>query len=302
VSTTATAVRPGAGEPEILAHFGIDASALLGSGGESRVFALDDERVLRIFGGTFGEDAGFWRLVDMLDGFPPDLLGVQTPQVLDRGQIGGQQFTVDRRIPGESLDRWLSRPHPTELRRQVLLDHLDVASRLQQLPVDDEGFRVIALPDRVPADASLVDLLRAQAEVGIHYSDGLLAAAMPDLGHQCERLFDELSRRDVAPRLVHADYFPGNVMVHEGRLSGVLDFSVHTLAADPVMDQVAAVCFLDQVRYPEASADVAWLEQELRGRLGADEWLIGAYRRWYGLYYSMDHALIDWAVRQFHTG
>lgn len=299
ISTHSTSAPSGPDESAILARFGIDASALLGSGGESRVFALDDRRVLRIFAGTFGEDDGSQRLVDLLDGFAGSDIGVVIPRVLDQGVIGRQRWTIDVRVPGESLATWLSRGQPDALRRRVLLANGEVAARLGRLSIGHSGFRALAIKDRVPPGASLVDLLRAQAAIGVRYSDGLLARALPDLDQRLGSLFAELTDRRVEPAFVHGDYFPGNVMVDGDRISGVVDFSVHALAADPVMDEVAAVCFLDQVSYPQAAEDIAWLEPQLRERLGDDAWLVSAYRRWYGVYYSMDHALIGWAVQQF---
>src|SRR5690606_9778972 len=41
-------IEPRRSDRAVLEHFGIDESALLGRGGEARVFALDRERVLRL--------------------------------------------------------------------------------------------------------------------------------------------------------------------------------------------------------------------------------------------------------------
>lgn len=297
---TATSVGTGPDELAILARFGIGSEALLGAGGESRVFALGDDRVLRIFGGLFDHDAQ--ALIATVNQMASVDIGVLTPLVLDVGSHGSQQYTVDRRVPGESLAHWLSRDHSPERRTVVLMDYLGVAGRLRRLPVPAATrgrFSSLGAPDRVPPGASLVELLRRQAEVGIEFSDGLLDAAVPDLADQLDELFTRLGRRRVQPAFVHADYFPGNVMVAEGRVSGVLDISVHALSADPVMDEVAAVCFLEHVTYPQVGEDVGWLEAELASRLGPDRWLVEAYRRWYAAYYAMDRALIDWCARQF---
>lgn len=290
VSSSPTASRPGPAEAAILARFGLTSAALIGSGGEARVFAMDASRVLRIFGGRTNLD-----VIELVNSLCDTEMGVLTPQVLDQGHLDGQDFTIDVRIPGTSLSAWLASSPPEDDRRRVLLDHLDVAGRLRLLPNPDQGFRCL-FGDPAP---SLVELLQAQANVGLNHSQGLLHAALPDLDQRIVQLFAELEQRTVEPRFVHADYFPGNVMTDGERITGVIDISVHALAADPVMDEVGAVAFLAHAPYPERADDERWLEAVLRDRLGDDVWLISAYRRWYGLYYSMDHGLIDWAAEQF---
>ncbi|WP_203567522.1 phosphotransferase family protein [Aestuariimicrobium ganziense] len=291
MTVLATFTPAGSGEAAILARFGIGPDALLGAGGESRVFALDDQRVVRIFGGRPNLD-----VVGHLESLAGVDIGVALPEVLEHGELAGQHYTVDRRMRGVSLASWLAEGQSDEVRQQVLLDYLDVAARLRQLPIGDGGFRSLFIADRVPPGVTLVELLRVQAEVGLQWN-GLLRAAMPDLDQRFDDLLAALSSRDVEPAFVHADYFAGNVMVDDGRVSGVLDISVHALAADPVMDEVAAVCFLEHVHYPQAGADTVWLEEQLLARLGDEAWLVDAYRRWYALYYSMDEALLDWSVR-----
>lgn len=294
MSVPGTFGRPGPDEPAILARFGLTPDALLGSGGESRVFALDAGRVVRVFGGVTD-----LRVLDLVRGWEGVDLGVALPRVLEHGRVGGQDWTVDVRVPGESLAAWLARPHPEGRRRALLADHLDVAGRLRQLPLPDGGFRALFFPDAVGPGASLLDLLRERATFGMAFSDDLLATVVPELDDDLARLWAELGGRRAEPAFVHNDYVPGNVMTDGERITGVLDVSVHALAADPAMDEVAAACFLDLVPYPGAAADTAWLGGLLEERLGADAWLVDAYRRWYALYYSMDPAVLDWAASAF---
>lgn len=293
MSVLATLSRPGPDEPALLERFGIDATALLGAGGESRVFALDADRVLRVFNGRADP-----AVIDLLDRWRDVDLGVLVPRVLERGRERVQDWTIDARMPGESLAVWLARPQPEPRRRAMLRDYLDVAARLRALPLPGGGFRALFVPDAVGPGAGLVDLLRERAAHGMAHNDRLLATELPDVDARAERLYAELAVREGAPAFVHNDYFPGNVMVDGERVTGVLDVSVHALAADPVMDEVAAACFVEHVDYPQAAADAAWLCGVLEQRLGVDGWLVGAYRRWYALYYSMDDALVGWSARQ----
>ena len=291
MSVLGTPSRPGPDEAAILDRFGIGTDALIGAGGESRVFALDAERVLRVLGGP--PDLA---VVDLVRGWTGVDRGVRVPAVLEVGRTGGQHWTVDVRVPGESLAGWLGRGQREARRRAVLAEYLDVAGCLRRLPIASGGFRALFVPDAVPAGATLVELLQERAEYGMAFGGNLLRGVLPDLDAILARLWADLGRRDAVPAFVHNDYFPGNVMTDGERITGVIDVSVHALAADPVMDEVGAACFVELVDYPDAGADAAWLSARLAERLGTDAWLVDAYRRWYALYYSMDPALLDWSV------
>lgn len=290
-----TYVQAGPDEAAILAEFGVDEFALLGSGGEARIFALDDARVLRVQ--APGEAADDRQLAELLDSWADCRPGFALPQVLQQGRHGSQDYSIERRLPGVPMARWLAATSDPGQRRKALLGLLDAAERLRELPSPRPGFgRVLGDPRPF---ASLVDLLAAQIEVGIDYSSGLLADAVPGLDRRVDGLLERLAGRVVTPAFCHADLAPANVMVGPfGRMTAVLDISVHALAADPVLDQVGAVAFLEMTPYPGNVADAVWLQRELIGRLGADAWLVDAYRRFYALYYAMDHGLIPWCAEQ----
>ena len=62
--------------------------------------------------------------------------------------------------------------------------------------------------------------------------------------------------------LAHGDYFPGNVLIDESlTLSGLVDFSVYTLAGDAHYDAITAALFLEMI--DEASADDVALAKHL---------------------------------------
>ena len=290
-----TYVQAGPDEPAILARFGVDATALLGSGGEARIFALDDERVLRVQAPS--DTPPDRELAELLDSWAGQDLGFGLPRVLSQARLGSQNYGIERRLPGVPLARWLADTTDAARRRTGLLSLLDAAGRLRELPLPRAGFgRVLGDPRRY---GSLPELLAAQMAVGVGHSAGLLAQVVPGLDDRVSRLLARLAGRAVAPAFCHADLAPANVMVDaDGRVTAVLDFSVHALAADPVLDQVGAVAFLEMTPYPGNLADAAWLQRELIGRLGGDAWLVDAYRRFYALYYAMDHQLIPWCTEQ----
>ncbi|MFT3861167.1 hypothetical protein [Micropruina sp.] len=88
---------------------------------------------------------------------------------------------------------------------------------------------------------------------------------------------------------------PANVMIDaDGRVTAVLDFSVHARAVDLILDQVGAVVN----PYPGNGADAACLQHKMIGRLDVDGWLVDAYRRFGAVCYAIDHGLIPWCAEQ----
>ena len=122
-----------------------------------------------------------------------------------------------------------------------------------------------------------------------------------------ERLFADLAERRVEPVLVHGDICPPNAYVSSGPdgpvVTGIGDFSPHTVHGDPLMDLTGAVVFLELEPYAEAADDAAWLQSVAIERYGPEiaHW-IDVYRRFYGFYFSdayvFDPALYGWCLRQ----
>lgn len=291
-------VQAGPDEPALLAAFGIDEQALLGAGGEARVFALDVERVLRVQ--APGEAPPQRDLADLLNTWTDADVGFELPRVQAQGRHGAQNYSIERRLSGIPLSRWLAKTSDPRHRRRALLSLLDASERLRELPLPRLGFGRVLADQR--AFDSLTGLLAAQIEIGLAHGGVLLAGAVPDLDDHVRRLLHRLAARTVAPVFCHGDLAASNVLADaDGRVTAVLDISGHALAADPVLDQVGAVAFLEMIPYAGNTEDAAWLQRELAGRLGDDAWLIDAYRRFFALYYAMDPGLIPWCAAQLRA-
>ena len=124
------------GEAEVLAAFGISRDQLLGSGGESEVFALDESRVLRLYRGghqaaatTMAQVRGlydFWSATD---------IGIELPRILDAGELAGRSYSVDRRFSGRSFSPWLRDAEPSA--RHAAL--LSFSTRRRDCPAAQPG-------------------------------------------------------------------------------------------------------------------------------------------------------------------
>lgn len=301
-----SAGRPGAADRDELAvldRFRIGPEALLGGGSESQVYALDGDRVLRLQAPGARPEvdaqrralAGLWTGVDV---------GYAVPRVLEAGEFAGRRYTVESRIEGEELRNYLTSTTDASLRRLTLERYLTAAMDLQRLPVPVAGFAQLIGPDAPRRFETLSDLLAAQLHRTVGPVRARLEADVPDLTERWQQLFDALSRRQTWPALVHGDYFPGNVLVRRepdgsATVTGVVDFSPHTLAADPLLDVAGAIAFLGLESRTAQAGDEEWLTDLAVARLGDEaRFWIEVYRRFYAFYFAEDPAIYDWSVEQ----
>jgi putative membrane protein len=297
---------PQPGEDEVLGSFGISVSDLLGSGGESRVFALPDgQHVLRLLhpGHRSGvDDQQLDTLYQLwqhpVAGRPP--FPARLPVTVERGERFGRFYSIDERMPGVDLLTFLQSASSGQ-RRTALLAYLETAMQLWRLPLPQNQFATLVGSDARTFD-SLASLCEHQLQIGLADSFEALAQRVPDLQAKVDDVLARLRERHVTPMLVHGDYCPPNVYVVDSAdgpvVSGVGDFSPHTLAADPVMDVTGAVHFVSLQRYPDADDDARWLARVAAERLGDQAPWMDVYRHFYALYYAMDPSVLDWSARQ----
>ena len=291
----------------VLASFGIGRDALVGSGGETEVYALDHDRVVRVYRArNEGPTATVAQLRHLYGLWSRSDIGIEIPQILDSGDRDGRVFTVDRRFSGRPLSPWLAEADEDE-RRAVLTSFLDATERLSQLPSPVAGFARLVGPGAPMSFDSLGALLAYQLSGPTRDSRADLERDVPDVAAVWRRLHTDLAQRVVTPRLVHGDVCPPNAYLSLGPygpvVSGIGDFSPHTLSADPLMDIAGAVVFLELEPYAAAAADAVWLQGVAVQRGGPEvaRW-IEVYRRFYGFYFSNSAAdqpeLYAWCVAQ----
>ncbi len=297
---------PQPGEDEVLGSFGITVADLLGSGGESRVFALPGgQQVLRLMHPGHLSESGdenldalyrLWR--QPVAGQPP--FPARLPVTVERGERFDRFYSIDERMPGIDLLTFLQHS-PSGPRRTALLAYLETAMQLWRLPLPQNRFARLVGNDTRTFD-SLASLCEYQLGIGLADSFPALSDRVPDLQDKVDHVLARLRERNVTPMLVHGDYCPPNVYVVETDagpvISGVGDFSPHTLAADPVMDVAGAVHFISLQHYPDAEDDTRWLARVAAERLGDQAPWMDVYRHFYALYYAMDPSVLDWSAKQ----
>jgi len=269
-------------------RFGIAPSALLGHGAEAWVYALDNERVLRVLHDG-GKKADVLRRMALVQELALSHPVYRLPEVLDLGEVEGRTYAIERRLPGRSMMEELGRLEGAE-RERLIEAYLDTSAVLGDL--------------RIPAHTGFGDLIADDSIVAPTWHEYLeeraarnLARSIPEL-----RQVDPVGIADGlpdtgAPSFVHLDLFAGNLLTDGVRVTAVLDIGASSLAGDRRLDPIASAVYLaDPHVTPTATAHdvdvaLAWLRAA-----GLAEWFERG-RRWLAAYWSFevdDPKVIAW--------
>lgn len=283
----------------LLRRFGLDDGALLGEGGESWVYALDGARVLRVSKGG-DRRADLERLRRFYRSLPPRPFALPDIHEIDVERGGGDMgvsYSVEARIAGAPLSERLPSLGRRE-RERALAHYLDATESLGEIELPDAryGQLLAAAPRTAPSwQAFLTDTVERAAR------DNGIDADLPRLDAEVARTLAEVGALPDPPRaLVHGDLFPGNVLVADDlTVTGVLDFSPHTVVGDPRMDLAGALAFLE-VTPGYREDDSATLHALLLRRHGVElDPILRLYRRFHAFYFSFardDVPLYRWCV------
>ena len=262
----------------LFSRFGIGPAALLGSGGESEVYGLDQARVLRLYKpgvalAYIARRHGFYAWLHQQR--PP----FEVPRVLEQGTLDGCIYTVERRMGGRAFAAVLPGLRGAD-RQCALTSYLDVAAQIGTLSFPDRRFgELLAGAEQLQRDSwpqfvwdRLQQTYRASrrdVEADVPGVDAVLAHVAAEL--QSLEGFRQKS-------LVHGDYFPGNVYIDDQlSICGVGDFGYTTVVGDPRLDLAGAVAYLE-VADGYLPEDTAFLMKCVEQRYGR------AMRRWLALY------------------
>jgi len=281
-------------------------AAALGSGGEADVYALDDTRVLRVHHGDPGELAAeleevyhrWARTAGRADasGGP----GFALPTVLDSGVDGRLYWQVMRRFPGQTVTATLQ-TLPGPARARLLAAYVDAAAAIGSIESAAcygtllGGSTYPTWADCLLGRLDVVDpALRRRLAALVDGADGpgSFDAACARFAQRAAGCYDGPAR------LVHVDYFPGNVMAEPDRITGVFDFAAHSLYGDPLLDVVGAIVMAGMFTDVTVAEQQA-MRRHARARAGARlDAVFACYQAFYGLYYAMDDALLPWCAEQ----
>ncbi len=215
--------RPVSDPRETMLAAGYDVGEVLGSGMEGTVAVLDDDRVVKLWDRRTRADVdrlrSFYDAVARAAGF-----ALAVPRILEvvRGRTA-VVVTVQVRLHGSAPTGSAAAPAATRLVVDVLaaLAEVEVHPDMAVLPVPDGE---PPFDPAVPFTTSLADLVGASRRARWSAtSTELSSTASPPT---CARL------PPAPPALVHGDLGAGNLLVVDGRPSGLLDFGYVSTVGD----------------------------------------------------------------------
>ncbi|MEM7118595.1 MAG: aminoglycoside phosphotransferase family protein [Chloroflexota bacterium] len=256
----------------------------LGSGATSQVYAIGNGRVIRLM----GQDARAYS--ERLARFYAELTGYDFPYALPHieeiGAVETTSYIIERHLPGFDMSTVFPKLD-AEQRRAALRSFLAGLAPIWEVALPEAAFgELLGWKDGIVSE-TWPDFLRQRTLVNLPESLPYLRQDVPDI----ERLVaDFLERVAQLPnpekRLVHGDYFFGNVMCDEvGALTAVFDFSPLTLVGDPWFDIAGALSFLRVYDFV-TEADIAFAEQEINGRYGSNPERMALYTTYNCLYFA----------------
>ncbi|HET7716712.1 MAG TPA: phosphotransferase [Bauldia sp.] len=236
----------------------------MAEGGESRVYALDADRILRLL--RRPRDVALLKRKQAFLAEIDGRLPFATPRIEAIGPGGA--WTIERRLPGTSL-RVLLRVLGGSERQAALLSYAESVDAIGTITFPDRPFGQILDEDPVTAGT-----WRGYLRLGLDRFIALNGTAITTVRGDLEALKASALNRlqDVAERppkaLVHGDYFPGNVLIGDDlRVSGLVDFSLWTLVGDPLIEVIGTPVFLEMS--DEATpGDIAFVRRIILERHG----------------------------------
>jgi Ser/Thr protein kinase RdoA (MazF antagonist) len=264
----------------VIETYGVQPSALLGSGGEALVYALDEERVLRVHrpGPTAATIVRRASLLAELAANDP-ALPFAIPEVLEQAQVHERWVTIERRLPGRPLSELLGEIDGAA-RDTLVLSYLEAGQRLAKVPLQ-RAFYGDLLADDALRTASFRQYLEQRARLSLAAGGEPLAQidAAPLAGALPEA---------TEPAFVYLDYYPSNVLVAAGRVTAVVDFGGAAIVGERRFATVVGATGLPPRDAPLA---LAWLRSQ-----GLSE-LYAPTRNWMAAFWSFardDAPLFAW--------
>ena len=271
----------------VLAHLNIASARLIGKGGEGIVYELGNDRVVKIY--RQGSESELKRLASFQETLARQGFPFHTPQILEIGRLDETLFTIESRLPGETLSGRFSSLSEDQ-QRQALTNYYAALRLIDEVELPDYAYgHVLPTEDYPGGAATWVDFLDWQLDRSLEKAGADLAQDVEAFEEKARELRQLLHRyaEDAPKRLVHGDYFLDNVLFDDNlQVSAVLDFGAHTLAGDPRLDATSAIIFLglEPAIRPWHFAYVTALAQEQYG--GAMLPLKDIYGLYYAIYFA----------------
>src|SRR5262249_46267390 len=162
---------------------------------------------------------------------------------------GGRSYTIERRMPGRVFASMLPALEGAD-RERALASYLHVAAQIGATRFPNRPFGELLVAGEPLQRDSWAQFLWDRLQQTYRLSRPDVEQDVPGVDMVLAHVRAQLEALDGfrGRRLVHGDYFPGNVYIDDDlAISGVGDFGYTTVVGDPRMDIAGAVVFLEVV-------------------------------------------------------
>lgn len=261
----------------LLRKYRVSPDDRLSGGMEADVYACGPEAVLKLYAGATSF-ADLCTLRDFYAALERRLVPYALPYIHTVAQEEGFVVTIEQRLPGVRLSAVL--PALTTAQMDVQMQrYLSAALALGQLsaPPTLERYKLFDphhLSNRSDGDWRQFlkrYLAHKLAQVGAN-----LVRDVPRFAARLQTLYTLLDQPySGVERLIHGDFFPGNLLVNEQyTITALLDFGLLTMYGDPLFDIATGWVFFDMYDELKAKAREHYLAivlerlgEQVRGKL-----------------------------------
>lgn len=226
-------------------EYNVSPAALLSRGMEAEVYAYGPDAVLKLYAGTASLDE-LLVLQSFCDSLDRQLVPFALPRIHVVDQRDGFVITVERRLAGKRMSEALPSLTAAQLdamMRRTLTAALAV-SRIEAPTVFDRYklFDADRISNRAGGDwhQFMVRYLEHKLAQVARY----LSRDVPQFAARMQQLDAVLAQPYGGDyRLIHGDFFPGNLLVDENlQITALLDFGLLTMWGDYLFDIASGAC------------------------------------------------------------
>lgn len=266
---------------DVISCFGLEPAAMLGYGGEAVVFALGEERALRVLWNG-AEPAVLRARQELVDELVTTGAPFSLPELQTIGEVNGRWYSIERRLRGKPVAEVLATLIGRE--RDLLVEHyMEATAALGDLHLGPRTYWGEVIGGNAVRAPSWRAYLQKRAANSLHRS------GLPFLAGTPERLASELAAalpEAQQAAFVHLDAFAGNVLAVGTEITSVIDIGVTAVAGDRRLDPLSGAVYLaaPQITPAATPRDIDVATSFLREN-GLEQWLLPA-RDWLAAYWS----------------
>lgn len=257
------------------------------------MFALDNDQIAKVWyhrsAAGLAPLVAFYRELRAARPERPTRLVLETPDIHEVREVDGHAVTVERRMPGRSVQELLSAGELSlpEARRCAV----DVLAALSELTAGPAAAALPVLHETSPFwpaagpshDATWGDLLAGLVRRRTTVYGDQLRDAVTDFDAKLAGLLRRLAALPPAPRgVLHGDLCLPNILLDPGSRPALLDWGLLTTRGDPALDAALFSSFFDMYG-PAARRRESELTTLIQHRFGYPTELLLTYRAWYAV-------------------